>query len=134
MTARHHEIAFYYIINHIKSMVPNERMPLFIEMFCITFDIDYTNMSIIMSQYLNTIKPSIKDVALMARDLGITVRRFPINENYGYTLIRNNRDVELTQKIFNEDLAKTIIEFNRKYLKMSEGHHKFLKEIYYDAS
>jgi hypothetical protein len=115
-------------------MVPNERMPLFIEMFCITFDIDYTNMSIIMSQYLNTIKPSIKDVALMARDLGITVRRFPINENYGYTLIRNNRDVELTQKIFNEDLAKTIVLFNRKYLKMSEGHHKFLKEIYYDPS
>jgi hypothetical protein len=115
-------------------MVPNERIPLFIEMFAMVFDIDYTNLSVIMTQYLKNIKPSNKEVALMARDLGITVRRFPIQENYGYILIRKHRDEQLSPRIYNESLAETLIEFNKKYIKMSEQHPKFMKEIYNETS
>jgi hypothetical protein len=134
MTGRHHEITFYYIIEHIKTLTTNEKLPLFLEMFAIVFDIDYTNLTILYHQYHQKIRPSVKDVALMARDLGISVRRFPINWNYAYTLIRNNRDTQLSPMIYNEGLVETMVEFNKKYIRISEQHPEFMKEIDYDAS
>ena len=71
MTGRHHEITFYYIMEHIKTLTTNEKVPLFVEMFATVFDIDYTNLLILTSQYLPRIKPSVKEVALMARDLKV---------------------------------------------------------------
>jgi len=134
MTGRHHEITFYYIVEHIKKLTTNEKIPLFLEMFATVFDIDYTNLTILYHQYFHKIKPSIKEVALMARDLKISVRRFPINWNYAYTLIRNNRDTELSPMIYNESLVETMIDFNKKYIRISEQHPEFFKEIYNDAS
>lgn len=133
MQTRHHEIVFYYIIEHMRKIIDNEKLPKFLEMFAITFDIDYTNLSILYHQYLPRITPKTKDVALMARDLGLSVRRFPINWSYGYTLIRNNRDEALQDNIFNEALLATMIEFNTKYIKFGEQHPEFFKEIYNDA-
>lgn len=69
----------------------------------------------------------------MARDLGISVRRFPINWNYAYTLIRKNPDEQLQDKILNESLVATMIDFNKKYVKLSEKHPAFLKEVYNDT-
>ena len=134
MTGRHHEITFYYIIEHIKTLTTNERIPLFLEMFAVVFDIDFTNLNILYHQYHHKIRPSVKDTALMARDLGISVRRFPINWNYAYTLIRNNKDTQLSPMIYNESLVETMIDFNKKYIKISEQHPEFMKEIYNDAS
>lgn len=134
MTGRHHEITFYYIMEHIKTLTTNEKLPLFVEMFATVFDIDYTNLLILTSQYLPRIKPSVKEVALMARDLKVSVRRFPINWNYAYTLIRNNRDAVLEPKIYNEGLVETMIDFNKKYIRISEQHPEFFKEIYNDIS
>jgi hypothetical protein len=130
MTGRHHEITFYYIIEHIKTLTTNERVPLFLEMFAVVFDIDFTNLNILYHQYHHKIRPSIKDTALMARDLGISVRRFPINWNYAYTLIRNNRDTQLSPMIYNEALVETMVDFNKKYIRISEQHPEFMKEIY----
>lgn len=133
MTARHHEIAFVHIMEHLGKMIVKEKLPMFIEMFAITFDVDFTNLSILVNQYLPKIKPSIKEVALMARDLGITVRRFPIGENYGYRLIRENRDEVLSPRILNESLAATLVDFNQKYIKISEQHPPYLKEVYHEV-
>jgi len=134
MTGRHHEITFYYIMEHVKKLTTNDKVPLFTEMFATVFDIDFTNLSILISQYLPKIKPSVKEVALMARDLKLSVRRFPINWNYAYALIRNNRDVVLTPMIYNESLVETMIDFNKKYIRISEKNPEFFKEIYNDAS
>ena len=129
MTGRHHEITFYYIMEHIKTLTTNDKIPLFIEMFATVFDIDFTNLLILTNQYLPRIKPSVKEVALMARDLKMSVRRFPINWNYAYTLIRNNRDMVLEPMVYNESLVETMIDFNKKYIQISEKHPEFMKEI-----
>jgi len=130
---RHHEIIFYYIITHIKSIIRNEKIPMYLEMFATTFDVDYTNLTILYHQHFSRITPRIKEVALMARDLGISVRRFPINWNYAYTLIRKHPDDQLQNKILNESLVATMIDFNKKYVKLSEKHPAFLKEVYNDT-
>ena len=133
MRIRHHEIIFYYIIEHMKTIIKPERFPLFFEMFATIFDIDFTNLSILYHQYLPRITPLKKEVALMARDLGISVRRFPIGWNYAYTTIRRNRDTELSDNIINEALVETMIDFNKKYIKFGEQHPAFFKEVYIDA-
>lgn len=134
MTGRHHEITFYYIVEHIKTLTTNEKLPLFFEMFATVFGVDFTNLSILYHQYYQRLKPSVKEVALMARDLKVSVRRFPINWNYAYALIRSNRDVELSPMIYNEALVETMIDFNKKYIRISEQHPEFMKEIYNDPS
>ena len=134
MTGRHHEILFYYIVEHIKTLTTNDRIPLFLEMFSSVFDVDYTNLSILYHQYHHKIRPSVKDTALMARDLGISVRRFPINWSYGYKLIRENKDTQLSPMIYNEALVETLIDFNKKYISISEQHPEFMKEVHFDAS
>lgn len=130
MRNRHHEIVFYYIIKHLQTIITNDKLPLFLEMFATTFNIDYTNLSILYYHHFSRITPRIKEVALMARDLNITVRRFPINWNYGYRLIRENREEQLQDKIVNESLMETMIDFNKKYVKLSEKHPEFFKEVY----
>ena len=129
MTDRHHEILFYHNIEHLKKMTRNEKIPLLLEMLSIVFDMDLTNIHILYNQYLSKIKPSRKDIALMARDLGVTVRRFPVESNYGYRLIRQNKDVTLNPVIYNEALKKTIREFNIKYLDFGKDHLPYINEL-----
>ena len=62
----------------------------------------------------------------MARDLGISVRRFPINWNYAYTLIRKHPDDQLQDKILNESLVATMIDFNKKYVKLIKAGRHFI--------
>jgi hypothetical protein len=113
----------------MKTLVPNEKFPMFFDSFSQLFDIDYTNLQIIMENHYKNMLPSRKELALMARDLGITVRRFPVKDNYGYRLIRENRDVVLTPRIHNETLAETIVQFNKKFLSMIAGIQPYMKEI-----
>jgi len=134
MTDRHHEILFYHNMEHIKSITKNEKVPLLLEMLSIVFEIDLTNLHILNNQYLGKIKPSLKDIALMARDLGITVRRFPIQNNYGYRLIRENKEEVLTPVIYNEGLQRTLREFNMKYLDFGKNHLPYINEIVADGS
>lgn len=133
MKTRYHEITFYYIIEHLRTIIRAEKLPLFLEMFAITFDIDFTNLSILYHQYLPRITPKVKDTALMAHDLGISVRRFPINWNYAYTLIRKHKGEIPQDNIINEALVETLIDFNKKYIKFGEQHPAFFKEVYNDA-
>ena len=129
MNGRHHEILFVQLLDHMRTLVPNEKFPMFFDSFSQLFDIDYTNLQIIMENHYKNMQPSRKELALMARDLGITVRRFPVKENYGYRLIRDNRDVVLTPRIHNENLAETIRNFNKKFLTMIAGIQPYMKEI-----
>lgn len=129
MEVRHHEILFYHNIEHLKAITTNDKIPLLLEMLAMVFDIDLTNLHILYNQYMSKFKPSLKEVALMARDLQITVRRFPIQNNYGYRLIRNNRDVKLSPVLYNESLIDTVKTFNQKYLAFSSDHLPYIKEI-----
>jgi len=129
MNGRHHEILFVQLLDHMRTLVPNEKFPMFFDSFSQLFGIDYTNLQIIMENHYKNMQPSRKELALMARDLKITVRRFPVKENYGYRLIRENRDVELVPRIQNETLMDTIIQFNKKFLTMIAGIQPYMKEI-----
>jgi hypothetical protein len=126
---RHEEILFYHNIEHIKKIIPEERIPLFIELFTTLTELDYTNMMILYAQYLPKLKPSNLDIALMARDLKVTVRRFPVNENYGYRLIRENKEKVLSPNLYNESLIETMVSFNKKYLHFTQGHYKYILEV-----
>lgn len=126
---RHEEILFYHNMEHIKKIIPEERIPLFIEFFATLTGLDFTNLSILHTQFLSKFKPSILDMALMARDLKMSVRRFPINWNYAYKLQKQHAGRVLSQSLYNESLIDTMVAFNKHYLHFTQGHYPYVTEV-----
>lgn len=112
------EIAFYEVYNHLKASVPREKLFLFTEAFCRSFGIDYTSVSIAITQFHLKIRPTKQEKVLFAVLAGAQLNTLGLD----YRTIRSYKkrlatsDVDFYPRIMNRFLRDDLRKFVKSYL------------------
>lgn len=125
------EIAFYEIYTHLKRSVPNEKLFLFIESLSRIFSVDYTSLSIAITQFINKIKPTKKEKVILAMLSGVQLNTLGVD----YRTIRSYRSqldsgsLVLQPRIINrflvDELRKFVIAYLNLFVKNAEYLHQY---------
>lgn len=127
------EIAFYEIYTHLKRSVPNEKLFLFIESLSRIFSVDYTSLTIAITQFVNKIKPTKKEKVILAMVSGVQLNTLGVD----YRTIRNYRkqledgSFSLQPRIINrflvDELRKFVVAYLNLFVKDAEYLHQYKK-------
>jgi len=125
------EIAFYEIYTHLKRSVPNEKLFLFIESLSRIFSVDYTSLTIAITQFVNKIKPTKKEKVILAMLSGVQLNTLGVD----YRTIRSYRSqldsgsLVLQPRIINrflvDELRKFVIAYLNLFVKNAEYLHQY---------
>lgn len=127
------EIAFYEIYTHLKRSVPNEKLFLFIESLSRIFSVDYTSLTIAITQFVNKIKPTKKEKVILAMVSGVQLNTLGVD----YRTIRSYRkqledgSFSLQPRIINrflvDELRKFVVAYLNLFVKDAEYLHQYKK-------
>jgi len=127
------EIAFYEIYTHLKRSVPNEKLFLFIESLSRIFSVDYTSLTIAITQFVNKIKPTKKEKVILAMASGVQLNTLGVD----YRTIRSYRkqledgSFSLQPRIINrflvDELRKFVVAYLNLFVKDAEYLHQYKK-------
>ena len=127
------EIAFYEIYTHLKRSVPNEKLFLFIESLSRIFSVDYTSLTIAITQFVNKIKPTKKEKVILAMESGVQLNTLGVD----YRTIRSYRkqledgSFSLQPRIINrflvDELRKFVVAYLNLFVKDAEYLHQYKK-------
>jgi uncharacterized protein (DUF608 family) len=125
------EIAFYEIYTHLKRSVPNEKLFLFIESLSRIFSVDYTSLTIAITQFVNKIKPTKKEKVILAMLSGVQLNTLGVD----YRTIRSYRSqldsgsLVMQPRIINrflvDELRKFVIAYLNLFVKNAEYLHQY---------
>jgi len=122
------EIAFYEIYTHLKRSVPNEKLFLFIESLSRIFSVDYTSLSIAITQFINKIKPTKKEKVILAMLSGVQLNTLGVD----YRTIRSYRSqldsgsLVLQPRLINRFLVDELRKFVIAYLNLFINNAEYL--------
>jgi hypothetical protein len=129
------EIFYYHVYHQIKSSVPNEKFHLFIESFCRTFDIDYTSISIVNTQFIDKLAPQKIELTIYAiitkvklKDLGLDYRTIRSHKKKVET-----GQQELYPRIMNRYLIDDLRVFVRRYLSLFADDAVFMHSFFQEG-
>ncbi len=125
------EIAFYEIYTHLKRSVPNEKLVPFIESLSRIFSVDYTSLTIAITQFVNKIKPTKKEKVILAMQSGVQLNTLGVD----YRTIRSYRkqledgSFTLQPRIINrflvDELRKFVVAYLNLFVKDAEYLHQY---------
>ena len=124
------EIAFYEIYFHLKDSVPNERLFLFIESLSRIFSVDYTSLTIAITQFIKKIKPTKEEKVILAVLSGVKLKTLGLD----YRTIRSYKkrletgDISLYPRIINRFLVDELRKFVVAYLNLFPENAIYLHE------
>ena len=124
------EIAFYEIYFHLKESVPNERLFLFIESLSRIFSVDYTSLTIAITQFIKKIKPTKEEKVILAVLSGVKLKTLGLD----YRTIRSYKkrletgDISLYPRIINRFLVDELRKFVVAYLNLFPENATYLHE------
>lgn len=125
------EIAFYEIYLHMKASVPREKLFLFTEAFCRSFEIDYTSISIAITQFHTKLKPSKQEKVLFGVITGVTLKTLGLD----YRTIRSYKkrlasgSIEMYPRIMNRFLRDDLRNFIKAYLTLFPMEAQYLHQF-----
>lgn len=114
------EITFYEVVSQIRTAVPTETYFLFLESFCRTFDIDYTEINAAINFFFYKIRPTKRQRTMFAVFTGTKLTRL----GYDYRTIRKYRreyergEFEFYPLINNPFMLEDMRRFVISYLKL----------------
>ena len=124
------EIAFYEIYFHLKESVPNERLFLFIESLSRIFSVDYTSLTIAITQFIKKIKPTKEEKVILAVLSNVKLKTLGLD----YRTIRSYKkrletgDISLYPRIINRFLVDELRKFVVAYLNLFPENATYLHE------
>jgi len=125
------EIAFYEIYSHMKASVPREKLFLFTEAFCRSFEIDYTSVSIAITQFHRKLKPTKQEKVLFGVITGVTLKTLGLD----YRTIRSYKkrlasgDIEMYPRVMNRFLRDDLRKFIKAYLALFPMEAQYLHQF-----
>jgi hypothetical protein len=107
------EIAFYEVYTHMRNTIPSDKIFLFVEAFSRSFDIDYTSISIAITQFYTKLKPTRQEKAIFGIITGVKLKTLGLD----YRTIRsyrekfNNDQIEFFPRLMNRFLRDDLRKF-----------------------
>ena len=81
------EIAFYEIFTQMRNTIPSDKLYLFVEVFSRSFGIDYTSLSIAITQFYTKLKPTRQEKVLFGIITGVKLKNLGLD----YRTIRSHK-------------------------------------------
>lgn len=132
------EIAYFYVNEQIRDTVPNEKFYIFVESFCRTFNIDYTSISIVNTQFASKLAPDNIEKTLYAivtgaklKDLGLDYRTIRAHKKKVETG-KHELYPRIMNRYLHDDMRKFIRGYLGLYLEDANYLHTFYKEGGFD--
>ena len=122
------EIAFYEIYTQMRNTIPSDKLFLFVEAFSRSFNIDYTSVSIAITQFYHKLKPSKQEKALFGVITGVPLKTLGLD----YRTIRTykkrfaNNSIEFYPRLMNRFLRDDLRKFIKGYLKLFPNDSQYL--------
>jgi hypothetical protein len=122
------EIAFYEVYTHMRNTIPSDKIFLFVEAFSRSFDIDYTSISIAITQFYTKLKPTRQEKAIFGIITGVKLKTLGLD----YRTIRsyrekfNNDQIEFFPRLMNRFLRDDLRKFVEAYYKLFPRHAEYL--------
>lgn len=126
------EIAYFYVYEQIRDTIPNEKFYIFVESFCRSFDIDYTSISIVNTQFVKKLGPANIEKTIYAIVTGAKLKDLGLD----YRTIRAHKkkveqgSYELYPRIMNRYLHDDMRKFVRGYLGLYLEDANYLHTFY----
>ena len=125
------EIAFYEIYSHMRQSIPSDKLFLFIEAFSRSFGIDYTSVSIAITQFYHKLKPTKQEKVLFGMITGVPLRTLGMD----YRTIRSYKkrlasgNIEMYPRIMNRFLRDELRKFIKAYLRLFPMEAQYLHQF-----
>lgn len=122
------EIAFYEIFTQMRNTIPSDKLYLFVEVFSRSFGIDYTSLSIAITQFYKKLKPTRQEKVLFAIITGVKLKSLGLD----YRTIRShkekfeNKSVDLYPRLMNRFLRDDLRKFIKAYLQLLPKSAEYL--------
>ena len=125
------EIGFHEIYEHMKRSIPRDKLFVFVEAFCRSFSVDYTSVSIAISQFHHKIKPSKEEKAMFGVLTGVPLKTLGLD----YRTIRSykrrfeSNDIDFYPRIMNRFLRDDLRKFTKAYTQLFPSNALYLHEF-----
>jgi hypothetical protein len=125
------EIAFYEIYSHMRQSIPSDKLFLFIEAFSRAFGVDYTSVSIAITQFHRKLKPTKQEKVLFGMITGVTLKTLGMD----YRTIRSykkrfeNNQIEFFPRLMNRFLRDDLRKFIKGYLALFPSESQYLHQF-----
>jgi hypothetical protein len=129
------EVMYFHLYHQIKDSVPNEKFYLFVENFCRVFDIDYTSISIVNTQFLPKLVPDKIEKTIYAIMVGAKLKDLGLD----YRTIRSHKKKvesgkhELFPRILNRYLIDDMRNFVKRFLSLFPEDAPFMHAFYQEG-
>jgi hypothetical protein len=129
------EVMYFHLYHQIKESVPNEKFYLFVENFCRVFDIDYTSISIVNTQFLPKLVPDKIEKTIYAIMVGAKLKDLGLD----YRTIRSHKKKvesgkhELFPRILNRYLIDDMRNFVKRFLSLFPEDAPFMHAFYQEG-
>lgn len=125
------EIAFYEIYTQMRSVIPSDKLFLFLEAFSRSFGIDYTSLSIAITQFYTKLKPTKQEKALFGILTGVPLNTLGLD----YRTIRSykkrfaSKQIEFFPRLMNRFLRDDLRKFIKGYLALFPNDSQYLHQF-----
>jgi len=129
------EVMYFHIYHQLKDSVPNEKFHLYMESFCRVFDVDYTSISIVNSQFVSKLVPDKIEKTIYAIMTGAKLKDLGLD----YRTIRAHKKKveegshELFPRILNRYLLDDLRKFVKKFLSLFPEDAPFMHQFYQEG-
>lgn len=125
------EIAFYEIYTQMRSVIPSDKIFLFLEAFSRSFSIDYTSLSIAITQFYTKLKPTKQEKVLFGMLTGVPLKTLGMD----YRTIRSYKkrfethDIDFYPRLMNRFLRDDLRKFIKGYLALFPNNSQYLHQF-----
>lgn len=125
------EIAFYEIYSHMRKSIPSDKLFLFVEAFSRSFGIDYTSVSIAITQFYHKLKPTKQEKVLFGMLTGVPLKTLGMD----YRTIRSYKkrfqssQIDFFPRLMNRFLRDDLRKFIKGYLALFPSESQYLHQF-----